>query len=541
MRDCIPPVAPQYGFSGSLQDYYRFLLRFDVHTAVCVAQGESLQAALRGPEGAAPWEKSWNASRFKEELLRTRRKYFYFSLQHDSINVFYTAFRGAVHTFLLCLLAREAPPDQWEQMLDQWVQRFPPSWLGRDCGEIQSDYLCGLRRMREAAGLPELYELRHSLGNLEAAATDMELALEKLRNREAGSLQGAGSVRTRTRERSPFDLQTNLQKVRLICLLECSENEQTVPDGHGLDVLEAKWADFFPDAPFGEQEERGLSRILALQRPRRQERSRPAGRSELSKYYRAMGVALNNGGVKNVESTACLNSILLMRAVMMTMAYANLDKLASRAEDTLLADVLSYLENVTYMASDKENSIALEFIGLFRTNGIVDRECVLFTQKYRSVLSKNFNAVCKAMEQKNRNIRQVTNLSDRLREMEGSLRNADFTVKRDIVLGLDRGSYGHRLGELYRFAEGLDDRDAKQVQELLGCIFQMLGALGITPVSQERLDECIGEEDALYDCTVPEGNLVREGLRILRYPGWSVHGVQVVPPVYTTEQRRNDE
>jgi len=536
MQDSIPVLAQKYCFPGTSQDYYRFLLHFDVHAAICVAQGRELRDALKEAEGVTLWEKSWNADCFKEELLKTHRKYFYFSLQHKPINVFYTAFCGAVHTQLLCFLVKGVPSDRWEDMLGQWTRRFPVSWFGGNCGSIQSEYLCEFHKMNEAVDPSDLNQLRQSLSSIEITAERMECAFENLKKQDGGQLRERRKTRIQAGGSSPFGALTNPQKIRLICFLECSEETQAEPGKQWLAVLRAKWGEFFPESPLGREEERWLSRVLVLRLPGQLERSRPEGKSELSKYCRAMGAAIDHGGVKNLESAVYLNSILLMRAVLMTMAYANLDKLAFRTEDTILADVLSYLENVTYMASDEENSIILEYIRLFRPNGMIDRECVLFAQRYRSVLGKNFSAICKAMEKKNRNIRQVTNLSDRLKEMEGSLRNADFSVKRDIVLGLDRGSYGHRLGELYRFWEGLDKRDVEQVRELLGCIFQLLDTLGITPASQERLDEFIDEDDELYGRIIPEGNLTKEGARILRYPGWSVYGVQVVPPVYSIKQ-----
>ncbi len=392
------------------------------------------------------------------------------------------------------------------------IQRFPSSWLGKDCGDIQSEYLHEFRMMEEAVTVSELGEMRQSLDILETIAEDMEHTLEDMKKRSDGQSRDAGGTRISMWSGSPVNQLSNLQRVRLICFFECSESEWDVQDGNWRDALRTKWTDFFPDVPFGPQEERWLSRVLVLRLPGQSDRSRPEDKSEFSRYCRAMGAALVHGGVKNLESAVFLNSILLTRAVMMTMTYANPDKLVSRTEDALLADALSYLENVTYIASNEENNIILEFIRLFRPNRLMDRECVLFAQKYRSVLSRNFSAICKAMEQKNRNIHQVTNLSERVKKMEGSLRNADFTVKRDIVLGLDRGSYGHRLGELYRYAEGLDERDTGQVRELLGCILQLLDTLGITPVSQDRLDECICKEDVLYDRIAPEGNLTREGV-----------------------------
>lgn len=524
----IPAMAQRYGFSGTSQDYCRFLLNFDAHAAACAVQGAGLQRALSGPGAPAGWE---GADRFKEEFLRRQRKYFYFSLQGKPVNVFYTAFRGAVHMFLLCRLAQGVPPGQWEGLLNQWARQFPPAWLGANCRQIQADYLSELRRMQQAAGPAELEHLRRCLGQLEAFGAGMERALGSAAPREESRTAGGSPA---------LDRLTNRQKVSLACFLECAEHEGLREGERWNSLLGRKWAELFPAAPYGRAEELWLARALDCRLPGQGERSRVPGRGAFPKYCRAMGAALEHGGVGSVNSAVYMNSLLLMRAVLMTMACTSLDTLAGRTEDTLLADVLGYLENVTYLAPDGENEIILEYIRLFRPNGDVDRECVLTAQKYRPVLSKNFSAICKAVELKNRNIRQVSNLSDRLKEMESSLCGADFDVKRDMVLRLDRGSYGHRLGELYRFAQGLDQRSPQQVRELLECFFQLLNTLGITPACQERLDQPIGEGDALYDRMAPEGGPAQEGDRVLRYPGWSVQGVQVAPPVYTVKQGGND-
>lgn len=285
------------------------------------------------------------------------------------------------------------------------------------------------------------------------------------------------------------------------------------------------WDAFYPEVPFRQETGDELWRLLHRRR----------GDAAFQRYGQAVALVFQYG-LDHVHNSCYLYYLLLARAVNMAAAYAGEDaagRVCGGDDDELPGDALRYRNRVRIpyaLDPAEESALILRFLSLYTRDGRYDAAALASAAASQAVFRANFQALARRAEDAGAGDASLAALQERLDEAEKALEKADFDLKSALIRRLDRGSSGCRLGQLYRIAAGLDEPG--DVRETLRACFALLEAAGIRPVEEERLDQAIEASDPLYGRSVPYLGLDGPGPRTLRYPGWSVGGVQTEPPVY---------
>lgn len=537
-RNPAPPIfeiATQYGFSGRREILFRQVVVLDAQACACAGRGDRLEPAVRELAACLAesplWPDSACAEGFVREFLRKKRECLWRLMRsYEPVSKAPTAYRGAVQSHLLVLLADRVPPDQWRDTVLAPFSQLPPRWLSNVREEILQEHIA-LYQDADDYLMPEertrLQQCRAGCVRTLRKMTDTVIRIARRENtlEYQADTPLEKSVKT---ERWHFDLSSSSEKLRLLYFLETCCAAQLEQEGPWQVYAKQNWSDFYPGVPFDSAVEEEIWRALRRQH----------SVGVFSDYCSAIGMVFRHG-IKGIHSGAYLYHLLLGRAALLAAAYAPEAAGAPFGGelDSLLNDALDYRKRVPVpyaVAEQDEEQRLLDLLALYQRDGRYDTALLTEAAHMRKVFQKNFQALEDRVQDSNESNVLLSQMRSQLNAMQGDLEKADFVAKQALVRQMDRGSFGYRLGQMYRFAQGMDNKDPEQAREMLRTFFALLENIGVSPVCGERLGEEIPETDELFDKMIPSMGTEGSGKRVLQYPGWIVCGVQTEAPVYIT-------
>ena len=541
-------TAKRYHFTGTREELFHQVILFDVEVCASAGRGERLNSVVYKQANRLYESQMWlnftETETFVKEVLWGNRECFHRLLcGQSSIDKAPTAYRGAVQAHLLVLMMDQVSASVWREKIENLFSQLRPRWLGRVREEILQEYIALYQDALIFLSQEDWKQLQLCREDCLVVAQEMSNTVMRIAEREMAinlsvptpvpapmptPVPAPSHVHTHTDKHRHFPLNSNTEKLRLLYFLETCSAAQ-LEQGEPWRVCARKnWDKFYPNVPFGKEVEDEMWWVLRRRRPT----------DMFGTYCLAIGMVFQYG-LDDINSGVHLYHLLLGRAVGMAVAYASEEVAGSTfgiASDEVLGDALNYRKRVSVsyaMSAQEEETRLRELLALYQRDGRYDVALLADAASMREVFRKNFRALEKRVQESNEGNVLLMQMHSKLRDMEGALEKADFDVKSKLVHQLDRGSFGCRLGQLYRFAQGLDVKDTGQIREMLRSFFALLETMGICPVLSERLDQEIRATDALFDKIIPYTGLEEDGRRILQYPGWSVGSVQTEPPVYT--------
>ena len=298
------------------------------------------------------------------------------------------------------------------------------------------------------------------------------------------------------------------------------------------EFMEENWSIYFPHDPLTDDIRHEINVAMFSNDKRWTKRNETA----FECYCKSLGLAVTKG-VTNIRSESLLRSLVLNRTAAMAVSLIDPARAEKKDVNSVVSDIFMYLSNVNYVETDDEESVITEIMENYLENGRFSRKSLEILQSSSDVLKNGFKNIKEFLNNRNK---AISVLSDRLKHTEDSLVHAKFEALTDFINYIDRGGFGYQLGKLYRFASGLDTLSTGEAAYLLQCLFNQFGNMGISPIAAEWLDKPLNKNNEYYEGSVPEitGNDQEE--RILRFPGWSLNGITIVPPVYLTDDDKEE-
>lgn len=524
-------TAKCFGFTGTPRNLFRQIVLMDAAVCAGIHNGVSLNALTRKQSSilnqSCFWSDPSKSELFIPEFLRIYREYAHRLLQGKSTNRIRTTYRGAVQTYLLFFMVDGIPSSLWLQRIDALFSQLSPLWMQSVRDEILQEYILLYQDAPEVLFPEDLVQLRACRDDILHVAQRMLDSVMSIAQREMATVSSAPPQSTHWR----FPLSSTEDRLRFLYFLESCCFTQTETGASWRDCVQQIWSSFYPLVPFSPEIESELQHVLR--------RCRLPG--VLGTYYAAVDKVFRHG-LDDLNSGSYLYALLLVRSACMAAAYAPQDmdgRIFYRDSDELLGDTLNYRKRVSApyaLPETEEEDQLVELLTLYQKDGHYDSSLLAMAASMRQVLLKNFRALEQRVCKFNESNVLLSQMRAQLHDMEDAVQLADFNVKSKLVHQMDRGSFGCRLGQLYRFSQGLDNRDTEQIREMLRSFFALLDVMGIHPVYNERLNERISPDDALFDKMISYLDLQTEGSRILQYPGWSVNNIQTEPPIYISKK-----
>lgn len=540
-------VAKRYHFTGTREELFHQVILFDAEVCASVGRGEKMNAVVYKQASRLCTSQMWpnftETEAFVKEFLWNNRECFHRLLRGQaSIDKAPIAYRGAVQAHLLVLMMDQVSVSVWREKIENLFSLLRPRWLGKVREEILLEHIVLYQDARIFLSPEDWKQLQLCREDCLVVAQEMSNTVMRIAEQEIAvnlsapapvptpmptSVPALSHVHTHTDRHWLFPLNSNTEKLRLLYFLETCSATQLEQGEPWRMCARKNWNDFYPNAPFCKEVEDELWWVLRRRR----------STDMFGAYCLATGIVFQYG-LGDINSGVHLYHLLLGRAVGMAVAYASESAAGSTfgvASDEILGDALNYRKRVSVsyaMSAQEEEARLREMLALYQRDGRYDAALLADAVSMREVFRKNFRALEKRVQKSNESNILLLQMHSKLQDMESALEKADFDVKSKLIHQLDRGSFGCRLGQLYRFAQGLDAKDTGQVREMLHSFFALLETMGICPMFGERLDQEISETDALFDKIIPYTGLDEDGKRMLQYPGWSVGSVQTEPPVY---------
>lgn len=516
----------------------RFMIDFDANMCVLALQHTSAEDAIRMYMKSRGIHDPDNNESEKNELLgflTKKRPHFYRLMKGYPLDRLSLLLRAAFQAQLLYLLTAKIPENNWLSQLNSYTANLPSfkreSFKFKIAEECLSEY-SGAENALTPALLQELSLYKDALYQAseqlleqlrQYLLSDQAVKARKANKQENEQKQDAAKTAYESSGRSTSFLSSEVREIRFILLLESCARQTDGTPTDDLAIIQRNWNSFFPDLMYCSQLEQQIQQLLHPE-----ERLRRYG----NVYFRAMGAALSSGGVERLQSVKFLQRIAVYRTVFVTLACSSVARLQEKTMRVCIEDTKEHLAQIGMQLPDNADSIIASVFRLFTWNGAFSEELLRQLHPYQEMCKKNFFEIRDLQAARTENDPIVTQLRLRIKELEDKISNIQYDTLRDLVLQLDRGSNGLRLGQLYRIAFGAEDRSATEIRELLQSFFHLLALQEITPIGGNQLNTVLKEDDDLYWAAVPADSREESRTRILVYPGWKVFDSPVAKPLY---------
>lgn len=529
------------GFRGNADQMLDILIQFDVQMCLDVLHTTSAQLAvdrwtmshLPAPNGL-----NKNAAKQLATLLQNKRKYFLIGMRGENISVYPLRLRAAVHGRLLSLVAKDVPEKNWKQEILAFTKDGFSKRHSNTTQEIITEYLDSYSGCSRALTKDTRNLLKKSLREIDLYA---EKARKGLLGRQDSDVKTAEAPAAENNSQEaplrikPAFLNSKERKIRFQCLLEYALQEQEQNrQKDWFAPIRSKWNSFIPDLVLvdnlAKQVAAAVYRTLPGQIPEGEKRK---CETPLDCYYRALGVALEEGGFQKIRNEAVLRSLVMNRAVALYVSYLDPDDLGSDTVEIAKHEILNRLSQVNYVAGSSDPEDLTKILKLYMEDGCFDPELVRLISPHRELYKELFRSTMEFMNSRNQAFKA---LSSQLEQIDQYRDAVAFDTRKDLIDALDRGSHGYCLGRMYRVALGKETLSQEDAQTLMRSFFYLMENLGIQAVAGNLMDQIITEEDPIHKLCIPFYQDTAHGAHKLIYPGWAINGCQVAPPVYQTEE-----
>ena len=332
----------------------------------------------------------------------------------------------------------------------------------------------------------------------------------------------------------PTFLNTKDRKIRFQCLLEYALLDREAGAQNWFSPVSAQWSRFIPELVLTDtlaaQAAYAVHRTLPGQEP---SGGRRKCDTPLERYYRALGIALDEGGIQKIRNESVLRNILMSRTAALYVSCLDPDHLGQSTMESAMREVLGRLSQISYTAGTSDSEDLKRILKLYMENDRFDPKLVRLMTPHRELFKNLYLSTMEFMNSRNQAFQA---LSSQLEQIDQYRDTVTFDIKKNLIDALDRGSHGYCLGQMYRIAAGKECLSPEETRNLLRSFFYLLENLGIQAIGGGLLDQTIREEDPIHKQCIPFYNDNARGIHKLVYPGWTINGCQSAPPVYVTEE-----
>ena len=295
--------------------------------------------------------------------------------------------------------------------------------------------------------------------------------------------------------------------------------------------LNKNWEVYFPSLKLTSKRREQINDILELDSNNAQWKKQLT--SNFQRYSKALGVAICNGNIQKIRSDSYIRSLTVHRTVAMVVSLIEPENAYIKQIDEIVGDIIAYLSYVNYIPDKAEEADIMEILDTYLENGRFNTDSVRLLNTYKQNWKQSYQNTREFLNQRNR---AVSVLNDKIDEMEVSLAKANYDTLKQLIIELDRGSFGYQLGKMYRLAFGIDTVSVDELVSILKILFHQFNNMGIKPVAENQFGQELYKDSLLYKESIPE--IVNEDSkpRILLYPGWSLNGTVIAQPVYKAKE-----
>lgn len=519
------------GFCGSTNEILRTLILTDsyfCHAAVNSITLSDAQTGLKLFLTDTDWKNIDNAIEMITNVQKIKRSYFYRTITNKSINRIIVAFRGALHARLLLLISTNVPNRNWLHELNHFMSILPEDWykqLRRKIAEELIDHYW------------DAYEIlsENDIRQLKFRKESYKIFSKKMLNllKHYLTLKESAPKPASEQNNDFFSHKTN--KVRLQCLVESYLADPDPSKPRWEQYLRKNWKEYNPKVSLTDSVMQQIAYLLVLDTNANPKTRKFHTNSE--RYFKALGIAIRSKRIQNIYQETTIRTLVLNRTIAMVVSlldpeFSDSEKTHAMQTDEVVDDILAYLSYMNYVSTEAENDDIIEILDNYLENGYFNRTSLRLLYRSREVWRQSYLDMKEFLSHRNK---AVSVLNDKIDEMETSLAKANYDSLKRFVLELDRGSFGCRLGQMYRCAKGYDTFSVQDAIQMFNILFDQLNNMGIKPVAEEFLNQRLLEENELFDQCISESSEITKGTHTLYYPGWSINGSTVALPIYKTK------
>lgn len=534
------------GFCGTPREVLRVLIMIDAdfcHAAACNGRLSDALQNMKLSLSSTDWKNVDDAAQMITDALKKRRSFYYRTLAGRKIDMASVAFRGAIHARLLLLVSTDIPNKNWKKELENFVSDLRSDWyphLRRQVINAYIDDYWNAYKVLTPSNIQHLNSQKNSYKSFSKKMLDILKHLQELNdnpplqqcfNAKTPSSRWDKPTAGQAGERNNSFFSNKIYRVPLQCLIETYLENSASSKQEWNQYLYDNWKTYYPEIPLTDDMKRQINHLLALDDNSRLKRVN----TNFERYFKALGFLIRTGDIQKIHQDAIIRTLVLNRTVAMVVSLLDPDKADTKQVDEVVDDIIAYLSYMNYVSNEAEDEDLIDILDAYLENGRFNRTSLQLLSNCREIWQQSYHNMKDFLDHRNK---AVSVLNDKIEEMETSLAKANYNSLKHLILELDRGSFGYRLGQMYRCAMGYDTFTAEEAAMMLKVLFNQLNNMGIKPLAGESLNQTLHEEDSLYEECIPESPEKTQGPRTLLYPGWTINGSTIALPIYKIKEEK---